>query len=43
MQPDPLGLSEFTTHILSSFTALAPVAVVGLFVILIVYGVWTAR
>lgn len=35
---DPLGLSEFTTYILGSITALAPVAVVGLVVILAVYG-----
>ena len=38
MTTDPLGLSEFTTHILSSITGLAPVAAVGLAVILVVYG-----
>jgi hypothetical protein len=36
---DPLGLSEFTTHIFDSITAMAPVAVIGLAVILLVYGV----
>ena len=40
---DPLGLSEFTTHVLGSITALAPVAIVGLFVILAVYGLLARR
>lgn len=35
---DPLGLQAFTTHVLNSITNFAPVAVVGLFVILAVYG-----
>jgi len=35
---DPLGLAAFSDAILGSITALAPVAVVGLFVILAVYG-----
>lgn len=35
---DPLGLSAFTDHIFASLAALAPVAVVGLFVILAIYG-----
>lgn len=36
---DPLGLHAFTDQILGSITGMAPVAVVGLFVILAVYGV----
>mgnify|MGYP001563936757 CR=1 FL=1 len=35
---DPLNLSQFTTHIFDSITSLAPVAAVGLVVILLVYG-----
>jgi hypothetical protein len=35
---DPLGLSEFSTHILGSITTLAPFAVLALFCILGVYG-----
>lgn len=40
---DPLGLSQFTTHILGSITALAPVAFGGLALILVVYGAMRAR
>jgi hypothetical protein len=35
---DPLGLSAFSDHILGSIAAMAPVAFVGLFVILAVWG-----
>jgi hypothetical protein len=35
---DPLGLSAFTTHIFSSIAAMAPVAAVGLALILLAYG-----
>lgn len=35
---DPLNLAGFTDHILSAITGLAPVAAVGLAVILLVYG-----
>jgi hypothetical protein len=38
MQPDPLGLSQFTNHILDSIAAMAPVAAVGLALILLAYG-----
>lgn len=39
---DPLGLSAFTTHIFASITAMAPVAVIGLVVILVTFGVLRA-
>ncbi len=35
---DPLGLQAFTDQILGSITSLAPVALIGLVVILSVYG-----
>lgn len=38
MQPDPLGLSAFTDHILGSIGAMAPVAAVGLALILVLWG-----
>jgi hypothetical protein len=43
MQPDPLGLAGFTDHILSSITAFGPVALVGVFVILGIYGLLRPR
>lgn len=35
---DPLALHEFAAHILTSIGSLAPVAAVGLVVILLVWG-----
>jgi hypothetical protein len=39
---DPLGLSAFSTHIFDSIAAMAPVAAVGLVIILGLYGVMRA-
>jgi hypothetical protein len=39
---DPLGLSAFSDHILSSITAMAPVAAIGLVIILGLYGLLRA-
>jgi hypothetical protein len=38
MQPDPLGLREFTQYVFTSIDALWPVALGGLLLILLVYG-----
>jgi hypothetical protein len=40
---DPLGLAGFTDHILTSITAMAPVAAVGLALILVLYGALVRR
>lgn len=39
---DPLGLSGFSTAILDGIAAMAPVAAVGLFVILVLFGAMRA-
>lgn len=39
---DPLGLSAFATHIFDSIAAMAPVAAIGLALILVAYGVMRA-
>lgn len=39
---DPMGLSQFTTHVFASINAMWPVALGGLVLILFAYGVMRA-